>query len=731
MIDKNTFYTYRPDGVTFISSAAAALKNIYMPLCGTDAASLKSAITPFLSGDIKLDKFHYITKPASREDLRQPLREFCILVKGKGVCSLAQDSVPDKAVVEIGQLWHRLTRRHPRFGLEIEAVNFIPVQDATVELMRVTLRNISRKNITLTPTAAIPIFGRSLANKHDHEHVTALLHRIEQKKEGVLVSPTMAFNEEGHKQIGCVYFVYGADEAGALPQGSFPTADDFFGDGGSLESPQAVRENRKPVVLSDEALQGKEAVGALRFKEITLKPGHRKEYFIVVGMAPQAAKAAAFFKKFASPRTFEQAWAANKKFWHGKTAAIRFKTGDDHFNAWMRWVTLQPILRRIFGCSFLPDHDYGKGGKGWRDIWQDLLSLILIEPASVRAHLLNNCAGIRIDGSNATIIGTKPGEFIADRNAITRVWMDHGCWPFLTLLLYIDQGGDFDILLEKVPYFRDPQMYRSFEKDRSWRPSDGNVLLDTKGRAYKGTVLEHVLVQALTQFFNVGEHNLIRLESADWNDGLDMAFDRGESAAFTAFYGGNLLKMADLVEDLASAKGFTTVELAQELCILLDSVGTQPLNYGHAKDKQSLLFTRYFPSVQPALSGARTAVAVADLVKDLRHKARWIFAHLRGQEKISVTDKGKKYSWFNGYYDNQGQRVEGLQDKGVRMTLTGQVFAVMSGMAETEEVKQIIASVDHFLRDKKLGGYRLNTDFVLRHYLDLVRALTPRGKLTR
>ena len=50
---------------------------------------------------------------------------------------------------------------------------------------------------------------------------------------------------------------------------------------------------------------------------------------------------------------------------------------------------------------FYPDHDYGKGGKGWRDIWQDLLSLILIEPKLVRNNLINNFAGVRIDGSNA------------------------------------------------------------------------------------------------------------------------------------------------------------------------------------------------------------------------------------------------------------------------------------------------------------------------------------------
>ena len=66
--------------------------------------------------------------------------------------------------------------------------------------------------------------------------------------------------------------------------------------------------------------------------------------------------------------------------------------------------------------------------------------------------ILDNYGGVRMDGSNATIIGEKQGEFIADRNHITRVWMDHGFWPFLTTKLYIDQTGDIEILLKKVSY---------------------------------------------------------------------------------------------------------------------------------------------------------------------------------------------------------------------------------------------------------------------------------------
>ena len=84
----------------------------------------------------------------------------------------------------------------------------------------------------------------------------------------------------------------------------------------------------------------------------------------------------------------------------------------------------------------------------------------MMEPEGVRTQLYNNFGGVRIDGSNATIIGKEPGEFIADRNQIARVWMDHGVWPFLTTELYINQSGDLEFLLERASYFKDAQAAR-------------------------------------------------------------------------------------------------------------------------------------------------------------------------------------------------------------------------------------------------------------------------------
>jgi len=720
MADQHPLYHYAPDGVSFVSSPPARMRFLYAPLCGISADKIKSSVTPTLSGDIKIDKDRFLTKPVSREDLRSVVRNFYILADGK-ICSLAGVGEDAGAYVHIGQLWHKLVCHFPSTGLTMEAVNFVPVSGEDVELMRVIVRNTGEKDITIIPTAAIPIFGRALANKHDHEHVTALLQRTEQLSHGVLVEPTMIFNEERHRGAETVYFVFGSNQ-GLPPAGTFPTVESFYGEAADAQQPEALTMKCQPRTLSGEELQGKEAIGALRFEQRTLAPGTQEDYILVAGIASGRSQAEKAFGRFNSVEKFEQALAENQQYWLEKTKSIEFSIGDGEFNSWMHWVMLQPVLRRIFGNSFLPDHDYGKGGKGWRDLWQDLLSLILIEPQNVRESLINNFAGVRIDGTNATIIGTKPGEFLADRNNITRVWMDHGAWPLLTMLLYIHQTGDFDILFEKISYFRDAQLSRTFEKDKTWGEDYGRKLKTRDGKTYAGTVLEHFLIQNLVQFFNVGEHNIVRIESADWNDGLDMAFERGESVTFMSFYGGNLLALAELLETLARNKGVDHIGVALELMILLDSLSEQKCDYNNPAEKKRLLFELYCKSVQPEVSGEQVHVKIMDVVSDLRQKGSWIFEHIRRQEKVSTQDGGRSYSWFNGYYDNQGERVEGHRKEGVRMTLTGQVFPIMSGLANEEETHQIVDSVRRYLKDQRSGGIRLNTDFKVRHYLDFGRA---------
>ena len=145
--------------------------------------------------------------------------------------------------------------------------------------------------------------------------------------------------------------------------------------------------------------------------------------------------------------------------------------------------------------------------------------------------------------------------------------MDHGSWPLLTTRLDIDQSGDLEFLLRNQVYFKDHVAERAQAVDMAWAPAQGTQQRTLSGEIYQGTILLNTFwCSTLPSFFNVGEHNHIRLEGADWNDGMDMAAQRGESVAFTAMYGSNLRILGQLVRELQN-QGLEQVELAVELLL--------------------------------------------------------------------------------------------------------------------------------------------------------------------
>lgn len=422
---------------------------------------------------------------------------------------------------------------------------------------------------------------------------------------------------------------------------------------------------------------------------MTLKPGASCSFYLVLSYMEEG-------KEYLEKEKAEAAFESMKRYWK-KQKIAGCSTGNQTFDRWMQWVSLQPELRRIYGCSFLPHHDYGRGGRGWRDLWQDCLALILKNPAAVREDMVAFFAGIRPDGSNATIIGSGRGTFKADRNAIVRMWMDHGYWPYRTVRLYLDATGDVEFLFEKNTYFVDGVRTRAGGREKGSAGEEGR-------EAYRGTLLEHLLVQHLTQFYDVGLHGHMRLRGADWNDALDMAGENGESVAFTAAYSGNLRELAELITWLREEKGVAAVEVAEELGTLL--CADREL-YDRPHGKQELLGA-YCERCLHGFCGRTVTVDTGRLSGILDAMGAWIQQHIRLTETIK---DGEDNLWFNGYYDNHGMQAEGVFQENVRMMLTSQVFSILSGTATDEQVERIVGAADRYLYEKSAGGYRLNTDF--------------------
>ena len=641
----------------------------YFPLF--NLIGLRASITPFYGGDLKKDHHHYGLQPTTELDLYHSMLGRNIIFEVDGVSAFLNGAAPgqkeDELTYQTKPFEQTVTRTNTMFRLE--GVSFIPV-DAMVELHQVTFENLHDKPLKVRVTTAIPLYGRSADNLRDHRHVTSLLNVIDVVDHGIMLKPTLSFDERGHQLNDTVYSVFA--KSGQLEIDRYiPILDDFV-NGGSLHDPRGL-DHHTP---ANTTVKGYEAIGAIGFKTITLAPKASFVLYLSIGIHDDRKDALEEGMAFLNETAFAKAREQMTRFFEDRLKGLSFVIADEATSRQLSWVSLQPLLRRYYGNSFLPHHDYGRGGRGWRDLWQDLLALIMTNDDGVVDLLTSNFAGIRIDGSNATIIGDAPGEFKADRNQITRVWSDHGAWPLLTTKMYIDETGDIGLLMKTEPYFTD--QFTHYTKRHRPLP-EGRVQLDGKGNVYQGTILEHLLLQNLIAHHNTGAHGFIRLEDADWNDGLDMAHGQGETIAFTHMYANNLRLLSDLVMSLPGSH----VMVFQEMLMLFD-------------DNPDL--GAFFDAVA-SFKGSTVALPKEGMAKRLSAMADVRIHHLHTQ--------AYQHGRYESYLDNDGQWLDTPQT----LTLTGQAMALLSLTPTPEQAKTMANTTKARLYHPGQGGYRLNSDY--------------------
>ena len=641
---------------------------LYYPLF--NLKGLRSSITPFFGGDLKTDHHHYALKPTTQVDLFNDCfsRHVMFNVNGETFFLNGQSKQQqhDELIYETGLLSQRVIRKNKEFSLD--TTSYIPLED-NLELHLVNIKNDSDKPMTIQMTTAIQLYGRSADNLRDHRHVTSLLNRIQVCQNGIVLYPTLSFDERGHQVNHTVYssFAYSPQ---VNVKNYIPVLDDLLS-GGSIHFPRGLS-HHTPI---DSMIEGYEATGGMGFEPYLLKPNETMQLIFSIGIFENISDAIRVSHSYFDIEAFEEGLHATHRFFESYASQLQFHFHDEKTSNQLNFMTIQPMLRRYFGNSYLPHHDYGKGGRGWRDLWQDLLALIMMNEQSVYELLLNNFQGIRLDGSNATIIGDKIGEFKADRNQITRVWSDHGAWPLLTTEMYIHETGEIDFLLKKQTYFKD-QFTHYTHKTRKHQGPHVEIIY---GKPYEGTILEHLLLQNLVGHHHVGEHGFVKLEDADWNDGLDMATKKGETIAFTHMYASNLKKLAELIKKLPNQK----IVLFKELKYLLNLQADLSI---------------FFDEVA-IFSGDQIEYDKFDLIDILNDLYKDRITHLHKHAFINDT--------FQSYINNDGQ----FADTKDSLNLTGQTIALLSKTATQEQAVKIAKRTKEMLFEKEFGGYHLNTNY--------------------
>jgi cellobiose phosphorylase len=632
----------------------------YMPLL--NQKGLKGFLTPFFAGHLAIDHDHYLLEPASEHSMYASTtpRNIHIFVDGKryDVNGLLEHQMGQKFTYETDHTYQKVTR--DMGGIQCEVLSFL-VLNEDVEIHHITLKNTTDQDKTIQCISAVNVYGRSAENQRDHRHVTGLLNEIHVLDHSIVNVPRLHFDESGHHKNERNYFVsfYGQE---IEIEGIIPTVDDYIASG-SYQFPNGLtyKETKSKVT-------GYEAFGGIRTTKKTLKPNASIVVSLLIGSTTSMHESKRIIDTFHDENQISKAFEETKNYYDYFHKHLSFTIQNEDITQRLQDVVLQPVYRRYMGNSYLPHHDYGKGGRGWRDLWQDMIALNMYADPSIVSNMYQYFKGVRLDGTNATIIGEKPGQFIADRNRISRVWSDHGAWPLITLKMYMDETGDLSMLLKKQPYFNDHMTHYG---QQSKAKKDDDIF--TK---YEGTILEHLLIQHMTAIHHLGSHGFIKLLDADWNDGLDMGKKHGETIAFTMMY----VKHLDVLSDMIIRLNQIHLTLLKPLVSLI---------FG-----QTNLQT-YFHEVEQAQE--HIEVLSTEIVEALKRKHQAMLEHLR--------DIAFQHEIFQSYIGHDGKYLD-TQDT---VMLTGQAMALLNGIATPKQAALLSNKTKHALFKKDLGGYQLNS----------------------
>ncbi|MCL2335390.1 MAG: hypothetical protein FWC57_04940, partial [Endomicrobia bacterium] len=288
------------------------------------------------------------------------------------------------------------------------------------------------------------------------------------------------------------------------------------------------------------------------------------------------------------------------------------------------------------------------------------------------------------------------------------LWCDHPYWTAQTVMILINFLGDYDFLFrDGIAYFKDGYRSRGEVKDLDWKAGTIGNQKSAKGAVYKGTVIEHLLVQLLTMFYDVGSNNLLKQKRADWNDAVDQV--KGENVTFTFGLALDCNEVANLLEKVAKQKNISEIEVFEELSLLI-SKGNSTADIA-AKERQKTL-AKYLAKVNGNISGKKIKVKIEDILEDLRNKA-----------KLSIANANKKAwngSYYSGYIFDNGKPVDTIFKKNAlskknhssddfEMMLMPQTWSLVSGGADKAGTSdKVINSVLKYLYDKKVGALKLN-----------------------
>ena len=598
----------------------------------------------------------------------------------------------------MGMGYVTLKSNNARHGIGVKATVFVPLEEMA-EVWIVEIENFSNNKKTIDFIPAVPIYAGNRAYTEYHRDVVRLYNKS-RVTDHIEILPGLEWVEGKTNPSAIGYYMSAETENGKKGSRFYSDRETFLGAKYSWTRPEAIVDNKSAKFQC----LGKEAVGAIEFKKVVLEANSTTSFVVINGISKDSAKIEETIAKYKYQKAVEELGKL-KKFWEERTSRVTITTGNDNFNLlWNKWWCYQLSMRYWFGNTGHPQFDYGSDFAGWRDFWQDMMAATVIDPVGLEKRTLHTLEGIRLDGTNATRFFARTKEFGSDET--NGLWCDHPYWTTQTVLLLINFLGDPGFLLRGgIAYFKDGYRDRGEKKDISWPQGYIERQKIKNGEVYKGTVLEHLLVQLLTMFYDVGKNNLLKQKRADWNDAVDQV--KGENVTFSLGLAQDCNELANFIEYLEKKGALQDIEIFEELADLIENTPEEDI-IDSSYDVRQRKLINFLEYVNNETSGKKAKISARKLINDLRAKAK---ATISNVNKIAWTGE-----YYTGYFHGDGKAVDEIfipnatkkadptTDDFVMM-LMPQTWSLLSGAAdEIGKVDEVLKTVGRVLADKEVGG---------------------------
>jgi cellobiose phosphorylase len=261
-------------------------------------------------------------------------------------------------------------------------------------------------------------------------------------------------------------------------------------------------------VMQNTEITAGDPVVALQ-SEISLAANGSIDFAVVLEIVPKEIPPTPLVKGGNIVEIVDSKFLQLKQKWDQHLSCVQVQTPDAAFNAMLNvWNQYQSAVTFDMARNSGYYHGGLLFGTGMRDRFQDILGVVMVDPARVRERLIKALNFQFKDGSTLHnyFVLTNTGE--RTNHSDTPLWIPFG------IVEYLKETGDFSILDEVVPYH-----------DES-----------------SGTVYEHLIRALDFAIANTGEKGMPRIFTGDWNDTLDHVGSQGKGeTTWGAFFLGYVL----------------------------------------------------------------------------------------------------------------------------------------------------------------------------------------------